>query len=255
VERDRAASLQQVIAVIQRRWGAHALRIFGQRPAETIPVISTGFSDLDAALGIGGFPRGRLSELLGMATSGKTTIALRALAQAQVQGDRVGYIDLPSTFDPEYATWCGVDLAMLLLIRPQAATDALDLLPALIASGGLGMLVVDDLATFQETTQGSVLLEQALRVLMGPLAQSPCVLIVLTTLPHRPGVIGTIGFRGAALAYAAALQLHVAREAWLDDGSAPPGCHVRVSVLKHKLAAPGKAARVTITFEDHWSVQ
>ena len=254
MERDRAVTLQQLIAAVQRRWGAHALRIFGQPPAEAIPAISTSFPHLDAALGIGGFPRGRLTELLGMATSGKTTIALRALVEAQAQGDRVGYFDLPSTFDPEYAAWCGVDLASLLLIRPQTATDALDLLPALIASGGLGMLVVDDLASFQETTQGSVLLERALRVLAAPLAASPCALLVLTTLPHRGGVIETIGFRGAALAYAAAIQLHIAREAWLVDGSAPPGCHIRVSVLKHKLAAPGKAARVTITFEDHWSV-
>jgi recombination protein RecA len=254
VQRDRAATLQRMIAAVQRRWGAHALRFFGQLRVDAVPVISTGFPDLDAALGIGGFPRGRLTELQGMATSGKTTIALRALAQAQAVGDRVGYLDLPATFDPEYAAWCNIDLASLLLIRPQTPTDALDLLPALIASGGLGMLVVDDLASFQETTQGSVLLERALRVLARPLAQSPCALIVLTTLPHRPGVMGTIGFRGAALAYAAALQLHIAREAWLDDGSAPPGCHVRVSVLKHKLAAPGKAARVTITFEDHWSL-
>jgi recombination protein RecA len=254
VERDRAATLQQLIAAIQQRWGAHALRIFGQRSAEAIPAISTGFPDLDAALGIGGFPRGRITELLGMATSGKTTIALRALAQAQAQGDRVGYLDLPATFDPEYAAWCGIDLASLLLIRPQTATDALELLPPLIANGGLGALVVDGLASFQETTQGSVLLERALRVLARPLTQSPSALIVLTTLPHRPGVIETIGFRGAALAYAAAIQLHVEREAWLDNGHAPPGCHVRVSTLAHKLAAPGKAARVTITFEDHWSV-
>jgi RecA/RadA recombinase len=97
VERDRAAILQRVIAAFQRRWGTHALRIFGQPPANAVPVISAGFPNLDAALGIGGFPRGRLTELLGMATSGKTTIALRALALAQAQGDRVGYIDLPST--------------------------------------------------------------------------------------------------------------------------------------------------------------
>jgi recombination protein RecA len=254
VERDRAARLLPVIAAIQRRWGAHALRILGQFPPDAIPVISSGFPDLDAAIGIGGFPRGRLSELLGGATSGKTTIALRALAQAQALGDHVGYLDLPCSFDPEYAAWCGVDLASLLLIRPQTATDALDLLVALVSSGGLGMLVVDDLAVLQETTQGSVLLERALRVLSGPLARSPCALLALTTLPHRAGVLSTIGFRGSALAYAAAIQLHIAREAWLDHGTAPPGCHVRVSVLAHKLAAPGGAARITITFEDQWSV-
>jgi RecA/RadA recombinase len=124
------------------------------------------------------------------------------------------------------------------------------LIPALVASGGLGMLLVDDLALLQATSQSSALLERMLRVLPGPLAASPCALVVLTRLPHRPEVMGTIGFRGAAIAYAASLQLHITREAWLDV----PGCSSRVWVMKHKLATPGTAARITITFEDHWSI-
>jgi recombination protein RecA len=151
VDRDRAARLQPLIAAIQRRWGVHALRCGGQAPAGALPALPSGFPALDAALGIGGLPRGRLTELLGAATSGKTTIALHALAAAQARGERVGYLDLPATFDPEYAAWCGVDLPALLLIRPQTPPDALDLLPPLVASG-LGMLLVDDLASLQQTT-------------------------------------------------------------------------------------------------------
>jgi recombination protein RecA len=96
------------------RWGQRALRIFGQPTTESLAVLPTGFAELDTALGIGGLPRGRMSELLSMPTSGKTTFALRTLAQAQALGDRAGYVDLPAIFDPEYAAWCGVDLADLL---------------------------------------------------------------------------------------------------------------------------------------------
>jgi recombination protein RecA len=254
MDADRAATLRTLITTIQRRWGQRALRIFGQPTAEALAVLPTGFAELDRALGIGGLPRGRMSELLGMPTSGKTTIALRTLAQAQAQGDHAGYVDLPATFDPEYAAWCGVNLADLLLVRPRTAADALDLIPLLVASGGLGMLLVDDLASLQVTTEGAVRLDRMLRVLAGSLAASPCALVVLTTLPYRAGGIATIGFRGSALAYAAALRLHVAREAWLDNPTAPPGCHARITVLKHKLAASGAAARVTITFDDDWKV-
>jgi RecA/RadA recombinase len=128
------------------------------------------------------------------------------------------------------------------------------LIPLLVASGGLGMLVVDDLALLQLTTEGAVRLDRMLRVLAGPLAASPCALIILTTLPYPSGGIEIIGFRGSALAYAAALRLHVAREAWLDKVTAPLGCRTRITVLTHKLAASGAAARLTITFDDDWNI-
>jgi recombination protein RecA len=103
VERDRAARLERVIAAVQRRWGLPALRIFGKRHTEAVPVISTGCPELDAALQMGGFPHGQFTELFGMETWGKTTITLGALVQAQAQGERISYMDLPGTFDAEYA--------------------------------------------------------------------------------------------------------------------------------------------------------
>jgi RecA/RadA recombinase len=177
-------------------------------------------------------------------------LALTILAHAQAQGDLVAYIDLSRTFDAEYAALVGVDLAALLLIRPPNAADALELIHALIASGGIGVLVVDSLAMFQSLPRDAQLLEQALRTLPGVLALSPCVLIALTLLPYSPEMTRALGFRGSLLAHVAAIRLHIAREDWLPKAQGPPSCNARVSVLKHKLAAMGGIAQVLINFAD-----
>ena len=230
MKQDRAATLQQIVATIQRRWGTRALRILGVPASDpAIPVVSSGFAEIDAALQIGGLPRGRLTELLGTPTSGMTTLALTVLARAQAQGDLVAYIDLSRTFDAEYATLVGVDLAALLLVRPPNAADALELIHALIASGGIGILVVDSLAMFQSL---------------------PCVLIALTSLPYSPEMTRALGFAGSLLAHTAAIRLHIAREAWLPTAHGLPGCTTCVSILKHKLAATGGTAQVLIRFAD-----
>jgi recombination protein RecA len=251
VKADRAATLQQIVATIQRRWGARALRILGASMIDSgIPVVTTGFAEVDTVLGIGGLPRGRLTELLGTPTSGMTTLALTVLACAQAQSDLVAYVDLSRTFDAEYASRVGVDLAALLLIRPPTAADALELIHALIASGGVGVLVVDSLAMFQSLPRDAVLLEQALRMLPGVLAVSPCTLLALTSLPYSPEMTRALGFRGSLLAHAATIRLHIAREAWLPHAQGPPGCTARISVLKHKLAPMGGTAQVLIRFAD-----
>src|SRR6266540_7066822 len=150
MERNPTARLEQVIAAIQRRWGTHALRLLGDAAtAPAVPVVTTGFAALDAALGIGGVPRGRMTELLGTPTSGMTTIALTLIARAQEQGDLVGYVDISRMFDAQYAASVGVDLPSLLLVRPTTAADALEIIQALVGSGGVGVLVVDSLALFQ----------------------------------------------------------------------------------------------------------
>ncbi|HJZ49450.1 MAG TPA: hypothetical protein VKE41_19870 [Roseiflexaceae bacterium] len=248
--RDRSATLQQLITTIQRRWGARALRRLGQTTNDSIPVIATGFVELDAALGIGGVPRGRVTEFLGTPTSGMSTIVLTLMARAQAQGDVVAYMDLSRTFDPEYAASVGVDLAALLLIRPPTATDALELLHALVASGGVGVLVVDSLALLQSEPRDAALLVQALRVLPGPLAASPCALIALTFLPYSPAMTRSFAFGGSLLGHAATIRLHVAREDWLPTGLGLPGAATCITVLKHRLAAPDGQARVLIHFED-----
>jgi recombination protein RecA len=251
MERRPAATLEQLIAAVQRRWGSRGLRRLGDATdAPVVQVVPTGFAELDAALGIGGVPRGRISELLGTPTSGMTTIALTLLAQAQARGDLASYVDLSRTFDAEYAALVGVDLAALLLVRPTSAADALEIVQSLAASGGVGVLVVDSLALLQSASSDVVLLEQALRVLPGALADSPCALIALTPLPYSPEMTRSLAFTGSLLAHVAALRLHIVREAWVQAEHGPPGCHARVSVLKHKLAATAGDVPVLIRFPD-----
>ena len=254
MKQDRAATLQQIVATIQRRWGARALRILGAPASDpAIPVVSSGFAEIDTALHIGGLPRGRLTELLGTPTSGMTTLALTILAHAQAQGDLVAYIDLSRTFDAEYAALIGLDLAALLLVRPPNAADALELIHALVASGGIGVLVVDSLAMFQSLPRDARLLEQALRTLPGVLAVSPCVLLALTSLPYSPEMTRALGFAGSLLAHTATIRLHIAREAWLPHAQGLPGCTTCVSILKHKLATMGGTAQVLIHFANEVS--
>ena len=250
MDRERSATLQQLIAAVQRRWGVRALRRFGQPSNDAIPVIATGFADLDAALNIGGIPRGRITEFLGTPTSGMSTIVLTLMARAQAQGDLVAYIDLSRSFDPEYAASIGIDLAALLLVRPPTAADALELLHALATSGGVGVLVVDSLALLQSEPRDAPLLAQALRLLPGPLAASPCALIALTLLPYNSAMTRSFGFHGSLLGHAAAIRLHVAREDWLPTGLGLPGATACITVLKHRLAAPDGQARVAIHFDD-----
>jgi recombination protein RecA len=248
MDTDRAATLQSLIAGLRKRWGNRAARLGTE--AETIRTIPSGFTELDAALGIGGVPRGRLTEILGSPTSGATTIALTLLASAQAHGDLVGYIDLSRTFDTAYAAAVGVDLTTLLLARPRTAADALELILALVGSEGVGVLVVESLALFQSVPHDALLLDQALRALTGPLAASPCALLALTPLPYGPEMVRALAFGGSALAHTAALRLHVAREAWLDAEQGPPGCAARVTVLKHRLGSPDGQAQVLISFDD-----
>lgn len=250
MNQDTPAALQQIITAIQRRWGIRALWRFGQHPNEVIPVVPTGFADLDMALGIGGIPRGRITEFLGTPTSGMSTIVLTMMAHAQAHGDTVAYMDLSRTFDPEYAASIGVDLAALLLLRPPTAADALELTHAFIATAGVGVMVVDSLALLQSDSHDAPLLAQALRVLPGPLAASPCAVAALTVLPYSPAMTRSLGSGGSLLGHAASLRLHVAREDWLPSRLGLPGSAACVTVLKHRLAPPDGQARVDIHFDD-----
>jgi recombination protein RecA len=255
MQRNSTAALAELIVAVQRRWGTRALRLL-RDTVETPAVLSTGFAELDGVLGIGGVPRGRITEVLGTPTSGMTTIALTLIAQAQARGDLAGYIDLSKTFDAEYAALVGVDLAALLLVRPMSAADALEIMQALIESRGVGVLVVDALALLQSASRDAVLLEQWLRVLPAALTVSPCALVVLTPLPYSPEMTRSLAFTGSLLAHAASIRLHIVREAWLPAEHGPPGCHARISVLKHRLAAAAGEAQVLIRFADEeriWS--
>jgi recombination protein RecA len=250
VDRDRTTTLHQIIATIQRRWGVRALRRLGQPADDAIAVVTTGFAELDAALGIGGIPRGRVTEFLGTPTSGMSSIVLTLMARAQAQGDMVAYVDLSRTFDPEYALAIGIDLHALLLVRPSTADDALNIIHALVSSNGVGVLIVDALALLQSEPRDAPLLAQALRVLPGSLAASPCALVALTVLPYSPAMTRSFALGGSLLGHAAAIRLHIAREDWLPNGLGLPGCAACITVLKHKLAPMGGQARVLIHFDE-----
>ena len=234
------------VEAIQRRWGPKALQKnsrASKRPA--LAAIPTGFPELDEALGIGGIPRGRISEMLGSPTSGMTTLALKTVAAGQAQGDMAIYVDLGHTFDPDYAARCGVALDDLLLVRPTPSLEALQIVLELIDSGGAGILVVDGMTALLMPRalddQGDAFLRQLNRALR----DGPCALLFLTSFRigakfERPN---------QALAPYAALRLWVEKQRWLKARQDIQGYEAQVTVLKNRLAPPGRRAKIKIRFD------
>jgi recombination protein RecA len=249
--------LDMTVAAIQQRWGPQALRRWGQAPggeqgrASTrveVPHISTGFPALDNALGIGGLPRSRITEFLGVPTSGMATLALKVVARAQAMGDMAAYLDLGYTFDPDYAARCEVNLKHLLLVRPRTGDEALEILYSLVTDRGVGILVFDSTSHLIAESHGSRAMSTALRKLAGVLAQSPCVCLFLTPL-HFGTASSTDNYPGGfALPNYAAMRLLLEKEEWLRKGRDVRGYRARVTVLKNKLGPAGKQAAIAITF-------
>jgi hypothetical protein len=234
--------LTALVTAIQRRWGAAVLQR-GARFDQTQLMLSTGHPELDALLA-GGVPRRAMTELLGMPTSGMTTLALTLLGQTQAEGAIAVWVDLSGSFDAAYAAACGVDLAALLLVQPTSASEAL------VASGAVGVLVIDALAWLQATASGRLQLGAALRRFSHTLTATPCALVALTYLPYPPAVVQSLSSRGSVVAQAAALRLHVARVAWdLAQPLAPAG-RACVTVLHQRGRPSGAQTHLTIRFPD-----
>ena len=235
--------LEVTVAAIQRRWGREALRKL-EPSAATVEVrhISTGFSALDQALGIGGLAKGRVSEVLGPATSGKATLALKFLVQAQADGGWVGYIDHARFFDPDYAHRCGLDLSRLLVVAPHDLEEALTMTEALAGSGGLSALVFDGLDALWSDADAALLIAACLDRLVAPLARSGTILLFL----HAPPARGSPAL--SALAHHATIRLHVVRERWLRRHGDIRGCEARVEVRKNRLGPAGRTVSIAIEF-------
>lgn len=242
--------LESTVAAIQQRWGTKALRRGGQpKPEAGAAHIPTGFPALDQALtGIGGIPRGRLTELLGAPTSGMVTLALKIIANAQTQGDTAAYVDLGATFDPDYAARCEINLARLLLVRPQSGREALEIVQSLVASRGVGVLIFDAVSYLLADTSTSQALAAALNSLPVLLAKSPCAPIFLTPLQFGGAMSAANYPSGFALPHYAALRLLLEKERWLARGRDVRGYEARVVVLKNKLGLAGQSAKIAITF-------
>lgn len=245
---NRRKRLAATVAAIQRQYGPRALRP-AKQIIRDIPAISTSFPALDQALsGVGGIPRGRITELLGTPTSGMTTIALKIVAQAQAAGDHAAYLDLSATFDPDYAVRCEVDLAKLLLVRPRSGREALEIALEVIASRGAGLLVFDAVTDLLAAPGQAPALAGLLAQFPAALSRSPCAALFLTPL-HFGSAMSPANYPpDFALPHLASLRLALKKERWLTQRRDVRGYQASVQILKNKFGPAGQSARLSIIF-------
>ncbi len=229
--------LERTVALIQRKWGQEALRQ-GVTPARTIPHIPTGFAELDAATGIGGVPRGRITVLSGAATSGKVTLAALALARGQGKGRLAAYVDLLHTCDADYLERCGVRLRDLLVVRPEHASQALEMTLTLAARSEVAAILFDHWGAVEADGR-------ARSFIAGMLAHSQAALLIVDDPPSWQRLLPVAG---GPLAHYAALHLAMSREQWYLAGPDVRGYRARVTLVKNKLGPAGQTVPIEIHF-------
>lgn len=264
--KESGTTLKETITEIRKKFGDESIMTLDEKPNVDVEALSTGSIGLDSILGIGGLPRGRIIEVYGPESSGKTTLALSVIAQAQQKGWDCAFIDAEHAMDPQYAKRLGVDITKLLISQPGSGEEAIDIVDALVRGGKIGVIVVDSVAALvpKAELEGAIdeikvgalarLMSKAMRVLTGSVAQSKTIVIFINQIRMTMMTFGganpetTSG--GKALKFYASVRLDIRRIASIKKGEENMGSRVRIKITKNKVAAPFRQTELDIMFNE-----